>query len=145
MRKLEKMVLLHIIDSRWKDHLYSMDSLKEGIGLRGYGQRDPLIEYKREAYEIFESLTARIKEGVSEFIFKVEIVKEPSLERVLVGSPQVPQSALTGAAQRREPGNLNQVQTRHVPYQRKKLRIGRNDPCPCGSGKKYKYCCGGKK
>ncbi len=145
MRKLEKMVLLHIIDSRWKDHLYSMDSLKEGIGLRGYGQRDPLIEYKREAYEMFESLTARIKEGVSEFIFKVEIVKEPSLERVLVGSPQAGQPALVGAAQRREPGNLNQVQKGHIPYQRKKLRIGRNDPCPCGSGKKYKYCCGGKK
>ena len=144
MRKLERMVLLHIIDSRWKDHLYSMDRLKEGIGLRGYGQRDPLIEYKREAYEMFEGLTARIKEGVSEFIFKVEIVREPSLERVLVGSPQVPQPALAGAGERKEADNLNQVQTRHVPYQRKKLKIRRNEPCPCGSGKKYKYCCGGK-
>ncbi|HHJ00777.1 MAG TPA: preprotein translocase subunit SecA, partial [Candidatus Aerophobetes bacterium] len=69
MRELERMILLHIIDSRWKDHLYAIDSLKEGIGLRGYGQRDPLIEYKRESYEMFEDLIQRIKEGVSEYIF----------------------------------------------------------------------------
>ena len=121
-----------------------MDRLKEGIGLRGYGQHHPLIEYKREAYEMFEGLTSRIKEGVSEFIFKVEIVREPSLERVLVGSPQVPQPALAGAGEREKASNFNQVQTRHVPYRRKKLKIRRNEPCPCGSGKKYKYCCGGK-
>jgi len=85
MRELEKMVLLYTIDSRWKEHLYSMDSLKEGIGLRGYGQRDPLIEYKREAYEMFEDLISGIKREVSELAFKVEVAREPSLEKVLVG------------------------------------------------------------
>jgi len=131
MRGLERMVLLHVIDSRWKDHLYNMDSLKEGIGMRGYGQRDPLIEYKRESYEMFEDLTQRIKEGVSEFIFKVEVFREPSLEKVLVGNPQ---PSLARANQRGKSGYSNG----------KKVRVGRNDPCPCGSGKKYKYCCGRK-
>jgi len=131
MRGLERMVLLHVIDSRWKDHLYNMDSLKEGIGMRGYGQRDPLIEYKRESYEMFEDLTQRIKEGVSEFIFKVEVFREPSLKKVLVGNPQ---PSLARANQRGKSGYSNG----------KKVRVGRNDPCPCGSGKKYKYCCGRK-
>ncbi len=140
MRALERMILLHTIDSQWKDHLYSMDGLKEGIGLRGYGQRDPLIEYKREAFEMFEELTQRIKEDVTEFIFKVEISREPSRERVLVGTPQVPQPALVGADQGKE--GMPVSQERHVPFRRGKTKIGRNDPCPCGSGKKYKYCCG---
>ncbi|MFQ5834600.1 MAG: preprotein translocase subunit SecA [bacterium] len=140
MRALERMILLHTIDSQWKDHLYSMDGLKEGIGLRGYGQRDPLIEYKREAFEMFEELTQRIKEDVTELIFKVEISREPSWERVLVGTPQVPQSALVGADQ--EKGSMGTNQEGHVPYRRGKTKIGRNDPCPCGSGRKYKYCCG---
>ena len=140
MRALERMILLHTIDSQWKDHLYSMDSLKEGIGLRGYGQRDPLIEYKREAFEMFEELTQRIKEDVTELIFKVEISREPSWERVLVGTPQVPQPALVGANQGKE--RMGTSQESHLPYRRGKTKIGRNDPCPCGSGKKYKYCCG---
>jgi len=140
MRALERMILLHTIDSQWKDHLYSMDSLKEGIGLRGYGQRDPLIEYKREAFEMFEELTQRIKEDVTEFIFKVEISREPSRERVLVGTPQVPQPALVGANQGKE--RMGTSQESHVSYRRGKTKIGRNDPCSCGSGKKYKYCCG---
>jgi len=142
MRELERMVLLHTIDSRWKDHLYSMDYLKEGIGLRGYGQRDPLVEYKREAYSMFEDLIARIKEEVSEFIFKVEIVKEPSLERILVGEPQISQSPSGRLSGRKGGSNFSRAQTESVPYQKGKLKIGRNDPCPCGSGKKYKYCCG---
>jgi len=140
MRTLEKMILLHTIDSQWKDHLYSMDALKEGIGLRGYGQRDPLIEYKREAFDMFEELTQRIKENVTELIFKVEISREPSWERVLVGTPQVPQPALVGTDQGKE--RMGTSQESHVPYRRGKTKIGRNDPCSCGSGKKYKYCCG---
>ncbi|MQY69995.1 MAG: hypothetical protein GH145_03915 [Firmicutes bacterium] len=140
MRTLEKMILLHTIDSQWKDHLYSMDALKEGIGLRGYGQRDPLIEYKREAFEMFEELTQRIKENVTELIFKVEISREPSRERVLVGTPQVPQPALVGANQGKE--RMGTSQESHLPHRSGKTKIGRNDPCPCGSGKKYKHCCG---
>jgi len=140
MRTLEKMILLHTIDSQWKDHLYSMDALKEGIGLRGYGQRDPLIEYKREAFEMFEELTQRIKEDVTELIFKVEISREPSRERVLAGAPQVPQPALVGTDQEKE--RMGTSQESRGLHRRGKTKIGRNDPCPCGSGKKYKYCCG---
>jgi len=107
MRELERMILLHTLDSRWKDHLYAMDSLKEGIGLRGYGQRDPL-----------------------ELIFKVQISKEPSFKKV------PPKPALVGA---RENSSSSRKTSKK---KKKKTKIGRNDPCPCGSGKKYKYCCG---
>jgi preprotein translocase subunit SecA len=138
-RGLGRMALLHTIDSGWKDHLYSMDALKEGIGLRGYGQHDPLIEYKREAYSMFEDLIQRIKEGVIQFIFKVEVSREPIFERVLVGSPQTPQPVLVGND--RGGGQVYSPQPRS-PYQRRATKVGRNEPCPCGSGKKYKYCCG---
>ena len=126
MRELERMVFLHTIDSRWKDHLYAMDSLREGIGLRGYGQRDPIVEYKREAYAMFEDLIERIKEEVSELIFKVQISREPVQERY---HPR-PSPALVGTRVK----DSNKIG--------KKKKVGRNDPCPCGSGKKYKYCCG---
>ncbi|MBE0478518.1 preprotein translocase subunit SecA [Candidatus Aerophobetes bacterium] len=131
MRELERMILLHTFDSRWKDHLYAMDALKEGIGLRGYGQRDPLIEYKREAYDMFEDLTQRIKEEVSELIFKVRITKEPSLKRTS------PQPVLVGAGK----GNFS-AERGEGPGKKVKVKVGRNNPCPCGSGKKYKFCCG---
>jgi len=144
MRELERRILLHTLDSEWKDHLYSMDSLKEGIGLRGYGQRDPLIEYKREAYDMFEDLIGGLKEEVSKLIFRVEIAKEPFLERVLVGEPQVPQLTLGRINQREGNNNLSQVQMKTLTHKRSELKVGRNDTCPCGSGKKYKYCCGRK-
>jgi len=139
-RGLERMALLHTIDSGWKDHLYSMDTLKEGIGLRGYGQHDPLIEYKREAYSMFEDLIQRIKEGVIQFIFKVEVSREPIFERILVGSPETPQPVLIGNDRRGE--EIHPTQGGRIPYRRKRTKVGRNEPCTCGSGKKYKYCCG---
>jgi len=136
MREMERIILLHTLDSRWKDHLYAMDSLREGIGLRGYGQRDPLIEYKREAYDMFEDMTQRIKEEVSEMVFKVQVSAKPSVERVLGKGPEVPQPALVGrrslSSKERGPRLKTKIKT----------KVGRNDPCPCGSGKKYKYCCG---
>ena len=132
MRELERMVLLHTVDSRWKDHLYAMDSLKEGIGLRGYGQRDPLVEYKREAYDMFEDLIQRIKEEVSELIFKVQITRKPSFRKVS------PQPVLTGAGK----SSSSMLGKKLQKNKRTRSKIGRNDPCPCGSGKKYKYCCG---
>jgi len=144
MRELERRILLHTLDSEWKDHLYSMDSLKEGIGLRGYGQRDPLIEYKKEAYDMFEDLIGGLKEEVSKLIFRVEIAKEPFLERVLVGEPQVPQPTLERINQRGGNNNFSQVQMKTPTHKRSESKVGRNDPCPCGSGKKYKYCCGRK-
>ena len=132
MRELERMVLLHTVDSRWKDHLYAMDSLKEGIGLRGYGQRDPLVEYKREAYDMFEDLIQRIKEEVSELIFKVQITRKPSFRKVSS------QPVLTGAGK----SSSSMLGKKLEKNKRARSKIGRNDPCPCGSGKKYKYCCG---
>ena len=132
MRELERMVLLHTVDSRWKDHLYAMDSLKEGIGLRGYGQRDPLVEYKREAYDMFEDLIQRIKEEVSELIFKVQITRKPSFRKVSS------QPVLTGAGK----SSSSMLGKKLQKNKRTRSKIGRNDPCPCGSGKKYKYCCG---
>jgi len=140
MRGLERMAFLHTMDSGWKDHLYTMDILKEGIGLRGYGQRDPLIEYKREAYSMFEDLIQRIRQGVVEFIFKVEVSREPVFERVLVGSPETPEPVLIASG--REAGEVHSPQPRG-PYQRRTKKVGRNEPCPCGSGKKYKHCHGG--
>ncbi len=138
-RGLERMALLHTIDSGWKDHLYSMDTLKEGIGLRGYGQRDPLVEYKREAYSMFEDLVQRIKEGVIQFIFKVEVSREPIFEKILVGSPETPEPVLIAGD--RETGEVHSPQPRS-PYQRRTRKVGRNQPCTCGSGKKYKHCHG---
>jgi preprotein translocase subunit SecA len=149
MRELERMILLHTIDSRWKDHLYSMDSLREGIGLRGYGQRDPLIEYKREAYQMFEELIERIKEEVAELIFKVQVSVRPSVERVQdkMQYKKVSQPALVGTgsknADSRRSGGIYSGKSKDFKGNREfKVKVGRNDPCPCGSGKKYKYCCG---
>ncbi len=139
MRELERMVLLHTLDSRWKDHLYAMDFLKQGIGLRGYGQRDPLIEYKREAYNMFEELIRKIKEEVSELVLKVQVSAKPSVERVFNGQPQVPEKVLAG---RKNTGTQKLDKKGVRTIKRKQRKIGRNDPCPCGSGKKYKYCCG---
>ena len=139
-RGLERMALLHTMDSGWKDHLYSMDTLKEGIGLRGYGQHDPLIEYKREAYAMFEDLIQRIKEGVTQFIFRVEVSREPAFERVLVGSPETPEPVLIGNDG--VGGEIHSPQGGRGPYRRRATKVGRNQPCPCGSGKKYKYCHG---
>jgi len=132
MRQLERVILLHTLDSRWKDHLYAMDSLKEGVGLRGYGQRDPLVEYKREAYNMFEDLIQRVKEEVSELIFKVQISKKPSLKRTS------PEPVLVGGGN----SSLSSGKESSKAKVKSSKKIGRNDPCPCGSGKKYKYCCG---
>jgi preprotein translocase subunit SecA len=153
MRFMEKIVFLHIIDSKWKQHLYAMDYLREGIGLRAYGQRDPLVEYKHEGYEMFTEMVDRIKFDVLEFLFKayprarrpVSGVMEraakdfkheemeqfqsarriPSREEARIPSPKTPP----------------QVGGKTAPYRRPGKKVGRNDPCPCGSGKKYKKCC----
>jgi preprotein translocase subunit SecA len=128
MRYLEKQVMLHVVDTQWKDHLLGMDHLKEGIGLRGYGQRDPLTEYKREAFEIFEQLTARIANEAVSMLFKVQV-----REHREVAVPR-----------RSRPVVYNRGEGASTPQsvKREGKKIGRNDPCPCGSGKKYKKCHG---
>jgi preprotein translocase subunit SecA len=126
------------IDQLWKDHLLNMDHLKEGIGLRGYGQRDPLTEYKREAFEMFQEMVDHLKEVVVEQLFKVRMVREEAapvqVARAMTPRWQENRSGDGAAAAR---GPVSRVEPRTASGE----KIGRNDPCPCGSGKKYKKCC----
>jgi preprotein translocase subunit SecA len=128
MRQMEKWILLQVVDSQWKDHLLAMDHLKEGIGLRGYAQRDPLVEYKKEAFDIFAELSGRITTEIVMRLFKIQVQKNQE-ERIQTQQQKV---------------SLNYNRGENVSQQTvtKGKKIGRNDPCPCGSGKKYKKCCG---
>ncbi len=151
MRQLEKIILLQTIDRCWKEHLRDMDDLRQGINLRGYGGSNPLVEYKKEAYEMFGALNYRIEKEVTNYLFKIKAVEEQK-ENVLV-SPQMrfvhPDA---GNLIRRESPVSPQMQgskatsqekeDKITPYRRIQPKVGRNDPCPCGSGKKYKKCCG---
>ena len=132
MEHLMKVLLLQTIDLQWKDHLLSIDHLKEGIGLRGYAQRNPKEEYKREAYRLFMEMMGRIRQEMVNKLFRVQLRREEDVERM-------------EEQQRRQRLILNRVGADDQPKQpttRDDERIGRNDPCPCGSGKKYKKCCG---
>jgi preprotein translocase subunit SecA len=139
MRHLEKIVLLQIIDSQWKDHLLNMDYLKEGIGLRGYAQKDPLNEYKKEGYDMFMAMVHRIKEEALQYLFKAELQQEPVWERRRAARQRIMEHrgelAPTLASNRGGDGQGLQ------PIRRAGPKVGRNEPCPCGSGKKYKKCC----
>lgn len=131
MRDLESYVLLQAVDSLWKDHLLNMDHLKEGIGLRGYGQQDPLVAYKRESHGIFEDMIARIKEETVRLLYQIQIRREEEVEELK--KEQEDQPMYYG------PGDAGASRPQVV---RKDRKVGRNDPCPCGSGKKFKKCCG---
>jgi preprotein translocase subunit SecA len=141
LRALERHEMLIVIDTQWKDHLLSIDHLKEGIGLRGYGQRDPLTEYKREAFDLFQSMAERVKGLVVERLFKVQIVRDAPMEL----------PAVTAWADTTETRGDSPIETRRKPAGAAPRapvsraadgsKVGRNDPCPCGSGKKYKKCC----
>ncbi len=127
-----KVLLLQTIDQQWKDHLLSIDHLKEGIGLRGYGQVDPKEEYKREAYELFMAMMGRIRFEVINKLFRIQLAREDDVERM-------------EAEQRKRRVVLNRAGGEDQPQKpatRDENKVGRNDPCPCGSGKKYKKCCG---
>jgi len=169
IRYLERMIMLQVVDTQWKDHLLAMDHLKEGIGLRGYGQKDPLIEYKREAFEMFEAMVERIRQQTIEYLYKVQIA--PADSGVFDAAEGRPSSASLGAAidtaaaveagATLSPGGdgkaLGQPRPRSQPRAVDRplrpasasapikiggKKIGRNEPCPCGSGRKYKKCCG---
>jgi preprotein translocase subunit SecA len=136
---LARWFMLQIIDKHWKDHLLSMDYLKEGIGLRGYGQKNPLNEYKREGFDMFVDMTERIKADVIEYLFKIQIAEVESTPAVRP-APSAPISmparyVLQGAA-----GATTVTEPKTV--RRQGAKVGRNAQCPCGSGKKYKRCCG---
>jgi len=179
MRYHERMIMLSVIDAQWKDHLLAMDHLKEGIGLRGYGQHDPLVEYKRESFDMFEEMMARFQEETVRYLYQMQILERPPESAGLPPSGPTPSEAspdaevpslVTGgrggnggrpprpiatsvdeleeAFQRKKKKELEQarmagagdLQVQQVV--RSGDKIGRNDPCPCGSGKKYKKCCG---
>jgi preprotein translocase subunit SecA len=135
MRHLEKVIMLQLIDTRWKDHLLAMDHLKEGIGLRGYAQKNPLNEYKREAFEIFAAMMNLIKVEIAEYLFKIQAGKiEESDRKVDRHRPRY--------IEHRGGGLASNDDGKPTPVRREGRKIGRNEPCPCGSGKKYKRCCG---
>jgi len=125
LRQVERFVMLRSIDQRWVRHLTALDELREGIGLRAYGQRNPLVEYKREAFDAFASLLDAIKGDVSALVLNARIQAQPTMPRPTRLSGATGGSAGSTAA----------------PAQRRASKVGRNDPCPCGSGKKYKNCC----
>jgi len=132
LRQIEKMVYLQVIDNLWKEHLLGMDHLKEGIGLRGYGQRDPLQEYKKEGYDMFLELVENMKKETVEKLYMVQLARE----EMMVPTPAFrPQQFILSRGKEAEPSKPQTVV-------REGKKVGRNEPCPCGSGKKYKKCCG---
>jgi preprotein translocase subunit SecA len=127
--------MLQTVDALWKDHLLAMDHLKEGIGLRGYGQKNPLQEYQREGFDMFQAMMARLDADVVEKLFTVQLAREEDVERMEQkrrAAPMVMSHGGEAAAAKPE------------TVRRDAEKVGRNDPCICGSGKKYKKCCGAR-
>ncbi|HNW26241.1 MAG TPA: SEC-C metal-binding domain-containing protein, partial [Candidatus Gastranaerophilaceae bacterium] len=137
MRNIEKDILLRVIDSKWIDHLHNIDMLRDGIGLRAYGQKDPLIEYKKEAYDLFNKMMFEIQGETARHIFRTKF----GVQIVNMKDDEVIETDLARAAEQFHPSEEVEQAIRQPEKHDKK--VGRNDPCPCGSGKKYKHCCGG--
>ena len=139
MRLHEKYLLLQVIDQLWKDHLLMIDHLKEGIGLRGYGQRDPLIEYKKESFDMFQEMMERVQDRVVKYLWKIDVVVEREGEQQ---QRRQPQRSPLAQPPKQQPMFLSGAQSSPQTVKRTQVKVGRNDPCPCGSGKKYKKCHG---
>jgi len=139
LRYLEKVLMLQSIDYQWKDHLLAIDQLKEGIGLRGYGQKDPLIEYQKEAYQMFLEMLDRIKGDTIQKLFAIQIAREEEAREMKMERKQVFVMSRGAEASQRSGGKTEEG--KGVTVRREGKKVGRNDPCPCGSGKKYKKCC----
>jgi preprotein translocase subunit SecA len=180
LHRVERDIMLQVVDGQWKDHLYSLDHLKEGIGLRGYGQRDPLVEYKRESFELFQAMKDRVDEESVRYMWWLRPVMSEEADGGVIAAPRRPaprqpprraplvlndptaeatsafaaarqQPAFAGAAAPAGSGRSGPAPARVggddaavKTVRRDEPKVGRNDPCPCGSGKKYKYCCWGK-
>jgi preprotein translocase subunit SecA len=152
LRKIEQILMLDKVDTKWKDHLYAMDHLKSGIGLRGYAQVDPKIEYKREALIMFESMMSSIREEVTDLIFKIRVRPETVSRHKDVWNADnfvyqdslntLPEYPVANKEKRAEPAVANNQGEQKPEPIRVGVKVGRNQPCPCGSGKKYKQCCG---
>jgi preprotein translocase subunit SecA len=167
MRYHERMIMLSVLDTQWKDHLLNMDHLKEGIGLRGYGQHDPLIEYKRESFDMFESMMQRFQEDTARYLFHMQIMEAPSAPPAMAagdGGSDKGSAVAAAPSRRRASTSVDDIEAQFQRRKKKELeqarmaggngstapqqvvrgeaKVGRNDPCPCGSGKKYKKCHG---
>ena len=168
MRHHERIIMLSVLDQHWKDHLLSMDHLREGIGLRGYGQHDPLVEYKRESFDMFEAMMQRFQEETVRYLYLMQIIEaqQPAPHRMTPSDGDGNALAAVGTGSRRMRQATTSIDEMEEAFQRRKKReleqarmagsgdqgpvqqvirgdkVGRNDPCPCGSGKKYKKCCG---
>jgi len=169
MRHHERIIMLSVIDQQWKDHLLSMDHLREGIGLRGYGQHDPLVEYKRESFDMFEAMMERFEEETVRYLYLMQIIEAPQRrepQTVSAGGDfngEAVGTFSTGPARGRATTSMDDMEEAFQRRKRRELeqarmagageaatvqqvvrgdKVGRNDPCPCGSGKKYKKCCG---
>ncbi|HEY3313943.1 MAG TPA: SEC-C metal-binding domain-containing protein, partial [Bacillota bacterium] len=150
MRDLEKYIMLRVVDQKWMDHLDAMDDLREGINLRAYAQKDPLVEYKIEAYDMFHGMIRSIQEDVVRYIFRVNVVQKPQQRRQITlsaggseaGSAAIKKAAAASGA----PADAPRAAEAGAEGPQQPIVVGkkpgRNDPCPCGSGKKYKKCCG---
>jgi preprotein translocase subunit SecA len=140
MRTYERIIMLNIIDAQWKDHLLALDHLKQGIGLVGYGQKDPLVEYKKESFDLFQAMLDRIDTNTIKTLFNLQAVSEQPPEVLQRRSRRPTSMTFTGPNQSAAAAGEEAGKTRTVT--RDHPKVGRNDPCPCGSGKKYKKCCG---
>ena len=133
MRELENLVMLKVVDNHWMEHLDAMDMLREGVGLRAYGQKDPLVEYKFEAFDMFEAMIEAIEDDVVKYMYRVNVVSQPMMEM---------DDPLENATMNNPTVDTPEEEAVKQPVVNNGPEIGRNDPCPCGSGKKYKNCCG---
>jgi len=136
-RQIERLILLQIVDTHWKEHLLNMDHLKEGIGLRGYGQKNPLNEYKKEAFDLFMTMIETVKLQTIKTLMHVRLVQEEEVERLEEERKQRQEQEM-----QMNKGAAGDAEQNREPVKREGDKIGRNAPCPCGSGKKYKKCCG---
>jgi preprotein translocase subunit SecA len=144
MRRLERHLLLQILDSSWKEHLLAMDHLKSSVGLRGYAQVDPKVEYKREGMALFENLWISVGNYVTDLIFKMEQLDENFVGSTWVESRAIKEEATPASEiERQQQAAIagTEADKKLEPIRNLEPRVGRNDPCPCGSGKKYKQCC----
>ncbi|MCB6994044.1 preprotein translocase subunit SecA [bacterium 210820-DFI.6.37] len=147
MREIERMILIRVVDNKWMDHIDAMDQLKSGIGLRALGQQDPAAAYAQEGFDMFELMIQSIKEDTVKFCYSVT-VQTGTERRDIMGTGQerkdefVDEGPLMEGQELPEEEQLPQREKKQEPYRREQPKIGRNDPCPCGSGKKYKNCCG---
>jgi preprotein translocase subunit SecA len=142
MRNLERYIMLNIVDSQWKDHLLALDHLKEGISLRGYGQKDPLVEYKRESYYMFDAMLERVDTDSIRYLFNFQVQVTAPIEQQLLERRRKQRRGRVAFTKANETAFAGGEEDSAKPVRNKGPRVGRNELCPCGSGKKHKKCCG---